>query len=162
MKPGSDDFEDVRKLLAWKRHEQPPPGFFHDFSRHVVDRIESEQDSPAGSGWGRWLQGWDPRPILVGAYSVGVSGLLLLGIGLSQALTENPLEAKINSETLASRGWAAPLGRGYPLPMLAMPASESLSSPGAEDYLSAPPSFLFDTPRLRPQATPVNFKLDAQ
>lgn len=76
--------EDVRKLLRWKRNEQPPPGYFCSFSDKVLARIEAEE-SCEPSGWWSWLVGrFDARPALVCAYGVAISSLLLLGFRLSQ------------------------------------------------------------------------------
>jgi hypothetical protein len=160
MKPGTDEFESLRRLLAWKRHEQPPPGYFNDFPHRIVSRIEWEQDSQPKVDWRAWLGGFDPRPILVGAYTVGVCGLLLAGIGLSQALVENPLDAKVSQNPLNNHGLAAAMAPAYPLSLAAMPASDTLPDTANADLLSSPPPFLFDAPQFRPQPASVNFKLD--
>ena len=82
MTPESDDFEDLRMLLALKRHEQPPPGYFTYFSAKVIARIEIQEAAAQLSWWRRLLSGTDVKPALVCAYSLTVAGLLAVGLGL--------------------------------------------------------------------------------
>lgn len=93
MSPIPDDFEQLRRLLALKRHEQPPPGYFHGFSRQVIVRIKAgELGNPVeAAGWsfggGSLLQRiWatlDARPVLAGAFGVAVCGFFVVGALLS-------------------------------------------------------------------------------
>jgi len=93
MSPIPDDFEQLRRLLALKRHEQPPPGFFHGFSRQVIVRIQAGElgDQSEASLWsfsgGSFLQRiWatlDARPVLAGAFGVAVCGFFVVGALLS-------------------------------------------------------------------------------
>jgi hypothetical protein len=99
MSPIPDDFEQLRRLLALKRHEQPPPGYFHGFSRQVIVRIKAGElgDPVEVAGWsfsgGSLLQRiWatlDARPVLAGAFGVTVCGFFVVGALLSDA-TANP------------------------------------------------------------------------
>jgi hypothetical protein len=93
MSPIPDDFEQLRRLLALKRHEQPPPGFFNGFSRQVIVRIQvgelgnQSEASLWSFGGGSLLQRiWatlDARPVLAGAFGVAVCGFFVVGALLS-------------------------------------------------------------------------------
>lgn len=93
MSPIPDDFQQLRRLLALKRHEQPPPGYFHGFSRQVIVRIKAGElgDQSEASLWsfsgGSFLQRiWatlDARPVLAGAFGVAVCGFFVVGALLS-------------------------------------------------------------------------------
>jgi len=100
MSPVPDDFEQLRRLLALKRHEQPPPGYFHGFSRQVIVRIQAGEmgDAAEASLWsfsgGSFLQRiWatlDARPALAGAFGVAVCGFFVVGAVLSDATANQP------------------------------------------------------------------------
>ena len=95
MNPETENFEQLRRLLALKRHEQPPPGYFNNFSGQVIARIkagERGEDSFNLGRWvweGAWLQRlWsaiETKPALTGAFGVLVCGLLISGIIYSDA-----------------------------------------------------------------------------
>ncbi len=79
-----DDFEQLRKLIALKRHEIPPPGYFDSLPRKVMTRVEMTELG-IYSTWWEWLVArFDAKPVLACAYGFAVSGLLLLGFRLSQ------------------------------------------------------------------------------
>jgi hypothetical protein len=95
MSPIPDDFEQLRRLLALKRYEQPPPGYFHGFSRQVILRIQAGElgDAAEASLWsfsgGSFFQRiWatlDARPALAGAFGVAVCGFFVVGALLSDS-----------------------------------------------------------------------------
>jgi len=74
-----DDFDALRKLLALKRHEQPPPGFFRDLPGKVQQRIAVEEQGQAG-WWTRLREAFELRPALSMGFAAGLCVLLGLGI----------------------------------------------------------------------------------
>jgi len=95
MRSSQDDFVRLRKLLASKRYEQPPPGYFNHFSDRVIARIEVEEFS-RGSHWWAWLmEKLEAKPILACAYGLAVSSLLLVGFRFSEILDQKVAEAPL-------------------------------------------------------------------
>jgi hypothetical protein len=96
MNSSPDDFKDLRRLLALKRYEQPPPGYFSFLPDKVQLRIDREEDLPGYSTWWEWLvRKLDAQPVLAGAYAFAISGLMLLGFKVS-----NDLQHQTGSEGL--------------------------------------------------------------
>src|SRR5579864_6040608 len=99
MRPEHESFEDLRRLLALKRHERPPPGYFHDFSRQVIARIHAGE-AAASQSWTQrvlesapWLRNfWDgfgAKPIVAGAFGISVCSLLVVGLISSERVDSN-------------------------------------------------------------------------
>ena len=75
----AENFEQIRKLLALKRHEQPPPGYFDHLSARIVSRIEAaESGNP--TLWERLGFAFGSKPAFVCAMGVIVCGLFCIGI----------------------------------------------------------------------------------
>src|SRR5712672_3334967 len=118
MSPIPDDFEQLRRLLALKRHEQPPPGYFHGFSRQVIVRIQAGElgDAEEASLWsfsgGSFLQRiWatlDARPALAGAFGVAVCGFFVVGALMSDATANPPPPPRVDLVADTSSPWAQP------------------------------------------------------
>jgi len=93
MSEDTENFEPLRRLLALKRHEQPPPGYFNNFSRQVILRIEAGERGEEAAIFGRfsweapWLQRiWavlETKPVLAGTFGVALCGLLIAGAVIS-------------------------------------------------------------------------------
>ena len=166
MSPIPDDFEQLRRLLALKRHEQPPPGYFHGFSRQVIVRIQAGDlgDPEEAAGWsfggGSLLQRiWatlDARPILAGAFGVAVCGFFVVGALISEnGVTGTPITHGTPNEAtmLVNAHFSGPFGE----PKAETEFPSTLGDP-APTY-QPPPNSLFDelkkaqTPRqLSPQS----------
>lgn len=105
MSPEQENFESLRRLLALKRHEQPPPGYFNHFSSEVIARIRVERDGQvfeqsflvrvlSGAPWlSRLWQGVEAKPAFAGVFGAAVCGLLVAGIVHSENSTTAPAVA---------------------------------------------------------------------
>ena len=88
MGPERENFEQLRKLLALKRHEQPPPRYFNDFSLQVIARIRAGEGQRSFHAYA-WIQRFwaalDTRPALAGAFGAAVCALLIGGVIYSES-----------------------------------------------------------------------------
>jgi hypothetical protein len=94
MNENEPDFESLRRRLALKRHETPPPGYFNNFSRQVIARLragEAEvrtgQADPVFGGvpWLlRLIQSLETKPIFAGSFATALCGLLLFAAVMGQ------------------------------------------------------------------------------
>lgn len=101
MNPEQDNFQALQRLLALKRYEQPPPGYFDRFSVQVVARLRAGERGAPDSFW-EWLRleaaglqrlwsALETKPVFAGALGAGVCGLLLAGILYSQSVEPAPV-----------------------------------------------------------------------
>jgi hypothetical protein len=79
MNPQADNFEQLRKLLALKKYEQPPPGYFDQLSARIINRIESVEMG-RNTLWERLGFAFGSKPAFVCALGVVVCGLFCIGI----------------------------------------------------------------------------------
>ena len=133
MKPAPqnpDEFESLKKLLALKRHEEPPPGYFDRLPGEVRARIAHVQASPE-PWWRRWLASWDLSPALATSYAVVAVTLVLGGVWMAKqptseggpqiATTPVPsVDANLTNTIIASN--AAPPGLFNPPSLPVQPA----------------------------------------
>ncbi len=109
MKESKPNFESLRRLLALKRHEMPPPGYFNNFSRQVIGRIRageagarsglSDRESGSMPWFLRLFQSIESKPVFAGGFATALCGLLLFGAvmaqrpeTISQALLQPPAQ----------------------------------------------------------------------
>lgn len=115
MSTAPEDFEKLRKLLKLKRHEQPPPGYFNNFSRQIIARLEAEGQASranilsAEAPWARKLvRMLETNPMFAGAFGVAICSLLIFGITSFQYVDRTSVaimseDANATSPTLLSK-----------------------------------------------------------
>ncbi|HEV2318659.1 MAG TPA: hypothetical protein VGV18_02850 [Verrucomicrobiae bacterium] len=80
MSENENDFETLRRLLALKRHEVPPPGYFEDFSGQVIERIRAAEAVRPMPWVLRFLQAFESKPAYPVTFASALCVLLLFGI----------------------------------------------------------------------------------
>jgi hypothetical protein len=90
MNENENNFESLRRLLAFKNRETPPPGFFDNFSAQVVNRIRAgEARNPAKAReelfaeapWLlKFLQVFEAKPAFASAFAGALCLVLVFGI----------------------------------------------------------------------------------
>jgi hypothetical protein len=167
MNQEQENFENVRRLVALKRHEQPPPGYFHHFSGNVISRIRAGElgddvrFANARAGVASWLQRFwaavESKPALAGGLGMALCAFLVTGIVISgqnentALTTEMPLSTPA---TVAQRPFA-------PSAFGEAPVALSSTAPVID---SQPAGSLFDDfRRIQPvppsyQILPVSFR----
>jgi len=164
MRDQSQDFEQLRQLLALKRHETPPPGYFRDFSSRVIDRIERDQ-ATSGAGWLRQMITFlRIRPAISASFCVATSLVLLAASTLWET---DPAGSSARTPSIEPQILAAPEPnaqasassvvfftnlepRGFTLDIAPQPAPQT------------PTNSLFNPPfrTSLPRVEPVNYNLE--
>jgi hypothetical protein len=84
MNENEKNFESLRKLLALKRHETPPPGYFNSFSGQVIARIRAGNAKSSRSAEAPWFvrffQLFELKPAFAGAFASALCLLLFFAI----------------------------------------------------------------------------------
>lgn len=128
-----DEFEKLRKLLALKRREEPPPGYFNRLPGEIRARIAQAEANPEPF-WRRWLESWDWSPALAASFAMVAVTLIVSGVWFAR-------------QPAAQGG---PQVVTTPVP----PADTNQAHYGTDS--NAMPSGLFNTPSL--QVQPAEFK----
>ena len=90
MNENENNFESLRRLLAFKNRETPPPGYFNNFSAQVVARIRAgEANAPSSASerlfseapWlVKFLQIFEAKPAFAGAFAMALCLVLVFVI----------------------------------------------------------------------------------
>jgi hypothetical protein len=98
MNSDQENFEALRKLMALKRHEQPPPGYFDRLADKIACRIEREGGEP--TFWERFLAGFTFRPAFAYSFALAAFGALTFSV-LSTVKTQ----PQASAQTPPGFGW---------------------------------------------------------
>lgn len=161
MKPAPQEFDRLKKLLALKRHETPPPGYFNHFSDKVIARIEADGLFGRRSWRQRLFPEWDAKPVLACAYGLVIMGLLAIGVGVSQSLeTEEAATPDLGRAWFAQTPASdAVLPVSVPVIQASLSGQTNPASSVNPVISSSAPSFLFDVNRLKADIERVNRNL---
>ncbi|HTR40199.1 MAG TPA: hypothetical protein VMH87_01110 [Pseudomonadales bacterium] len=80
MSENEQDFDALRRLLALKRHEIPPPGYFENFSGNVIARIHAGEAAAELPLLLRFIQWFERKPALPVTFASSLCMVLLYGI----------------------------------------------------------------------------------
>ena len=87
--------ENLQKLLAIKRYETPPPGYFATFATKVMARIEAGESVDTLSWWSRLVLALSARPSLASGLAL-IVGLSVLGaMGIAPAVQSGSLQGDL-------------------------------------------------------------------
>jgi len=160
MSSSPGEFDPLRHLLALKRHEAPPPGYFSHFSDKVMARIETEGSSLRPSWWRRLWGGMDANPLMACSYGGAMVGLLLVGLGVLDSVEP---DSAVTASAVANpwfRPAAAPESSVLVDPPIHTPIAQAESSTSITPVVSRStvPDSLFDVNRLRTQPVSYSFR----
>ncbi|HEU0010320.1 MAG TPA: hypothetical protein VFT34_10945 [Verrucomicrobiae bacterium] len=156
MKPENTSQEELQRVLALKRHEQPPRQFFKRFSQKVMDRLQNPEPPPEPTLMQRLGLDFDTKPVLICLSGLAICGLLAFGLILSRSMKApppgNPTDPLGQRPIHGSAG-----GLDNPGLMAAPSVSQEQSGGGGEPITVAPEPGQRIPPRPRPApVTPVN------
>ena len=160
MNADPENFDDLRRLLALKRHEHPHPRYFNDFSSSVIARIKAgERGDPASmvdrlfgqaGWWQRALAVIEAKPSFAGAFGAAVCALLISGIVYSEnapAVAAGSFFVAETGSSIASTAAAA-----------SDPLDQSLIATGSTSPVAPAPASPWDQFQF-PKAQPASFSV---
>jgi hypothetical protein len=163
MNEDANNFESLRRLLALKRHETPPPGYFNDFSSQVVSRIHLTK-AGASFNWQerlfdeapwlvRLLEALQAKPAFTGGFAAALCALLVFGIVYAERpeSAPQPLLKSASADTTSFASVSATaLANSSGQSLLALNSTNPVMSVSGSSVSS-----LFD--QIQPMAQPVSF-----
>jgi hypothetical protein len=151
MNDNENDFEALRRLLALKRYEAPPPGYFDRFSGEVMARLRASQSKsqdgaadPLSDGvpWlVRIIRALESKPAFAATFASALCLLLLAGItfaeqpeGAIQPLMQSAQE--VSPLNIASASAASTASEHMTVPTGFSPGADPVYNPRPGDGLA--------------------------
>jgi hypothetical protein len=167
MTPEQENFDALRRLLKVKRHEQPPPGYFNDFSQQVIAQIRAaapvERDSVLDRlSWEvPWLQrlidAFQAKPALAVSFGAAVCTLLVGSVIYSESLEFKPVAVPIVAGTPDPVTQPPIASVAFPLAGSGEAALAASGTNNSMNPIAQPVGSLFDQFSIKPQ--PVSYQL---
>jgi hypothetical protein len=89
MFPKPDDAQErLQRLLALKRHETPPPGFFDRLPNRILLNIRAGIEMAERPWWERAWESLRAEPMVAGSYAALGIGALMFGVSVFQVALE--------------------------------------------------------------------------
>jgi hypothetical protein len=148
-----DQFEKVQKLLALKRYELPPPGYFNGFSGKIIARIHALEASRPATWRQRLGLDFDFKPALMGAFGVAVCGLLLVSVINSSGISSGNMTVANDPSAM----FGSPVGDPAFAAGMNFSRVSSQDVPASTVPVSGTPSSDSPFGRFTPQAQPAGF-----
>lgn len=98
MDPYETNHDSLRRLLALKRHEVPPPGFFERLPYRVLVNIRAGSEIPDQPWWVRCWETIVREPMVVSSYAALAMGALLFGVSVFQTSVESETPPELASQ----------------------------------------------------------------
>jgi hypothetical protein len=135
MKTEFDPHPELLKLLALKRYEQPPPGYFEDFSGRVLARLETGPMVPEPNAWQAFWSRFELHPMWG---SLAACGLVVCAASFFQVLGGEAVPTWVDSlqiGMLPALGYQGAMSRTFETPVETTPSSISAVLPGSSSGL---------------------------
>jgi hypothetical protein len=84
MAPLDEANQRLQRLLALKRHERPPPGFFERLPNRILVNIRAGTEMEEHPWWSYLFGGILREPMIAGSYAALGIGALLFGVSVFQ------------------------------------------------------------------------------
>jgi hypothetical protein len=106
MSAEQQDFEKLSRMLKLKRHEQPHPRYFNDFSSQVIQRIQAGDAATVRQNWiERLWEHFAARPAYTGMIATAACALLVTGMIYAEQGSPAVADAALmNSPAIAASG----------------------------------------------------------
>jgi hypothetical protein len=167
MNQDTENFEQLRRLLKIKRFEQPPPGYFNNFSGVVIARIKLGERGEDSAVIGQllweapWLQriwtAFEAKPVLAGAFGLAMCAFLISGVIYSENGDVQPVAFIPAAESVPnSVEMANVVAENHPLLAKPVAFEPSSTNPIPPQQFDGP---LLRSPALRAQPASFTFPI---